>query len=141
MTVLGKDKIHYVAQVLQYVPLAIMFFFAVSFWRYGHTEGVYILGLAGLGLLLLNGLLHISCIRDKILVYRKHISLVASVIIISIGVHSLVIGNIYDGIFCVLLGMTFLFMAVLKGKWGIICSTVVLVLAIGFLILYFLEAS
>ena len=120
---------------LQYVPIAIIFFFAVSFWRDGHTEGVYILGLAGLGLLLLNGLLHINRIRDKILVYRKHIGLVASVIIISIGAYSLVIGNIYDGIFYVLLGMTFLFMEVLKGKWGLICSTVVLVLAIGLLIL------
>lgn len=135
MAILGKDKIRYILRILQYTPVAITFFFAVSFWRDGHTEGAYILGLTSLGLLLLNGLLHISHIRDKIVAYKKHIGLIASIIIISIGVYALAIGNIYDGIFYVLLGMTFLFMEILRGKWAIVCSSVVLLLAIGFLIL------
>lgn len=134
MTILGKDRIRDILRILQYAPVAIIFFFAVSLWRDGYTEGAYILGLTGLGLLLLNGLLHISCFRDVTVAYKKHIGLVASFIITSIGVHSLLMADIYAGIFYVLLGMTFLFMEVLKGKWGIICCIVVLVFAVGILI-------
>lgn len=138
MKFLGEDVVRHLGRVLQFAPVAIAFFFALSFWRKGFTEGAIITGLIGIGLLLLIVLLHVI---EKITGNTRRFVLVCSILIISIGVHSLVIGNIYDGIFYVLLGMTFLFMAVLKGKWGIICSTVVLVLAIGFLILYFLEAS
>ena len=138
MKFLGEDVVRHLGRVLQFAPVAIAFFFALSFWRKGFTEGAIITGLIGIGLLLLIVLLHVI---EKITGNTRRFVLVCSILIIAIGVHSLVIGNIYDGIFYVLLGMTFLFMAVLKGKWGIICSTVVLVLAIGFLILYFLEAS
>ena len=138
MKFLGEDVVRHLGRVLQFAPVAIAFFFALSFWRKGFTEGAIITGLIGIGLLLLIVLLHVI---EKITGNTRRFVLVCSILIIAIGVHSLVIGNIYDGIFYVLLGMTFLFMAVLKGKWGIICSTVVLVLAIGFLILHFLEAS
>ena len=138
MKFLGEDVVRHLGRVLQFAPVAMAFFFALSFWRKGFTEGAIITGLIGIGLLLLIVLLHVI---EKITGNTRRFVLVCSILIIAIGVHSLVIGNIYDGIFYVLLGMTFLFMAVLKGKWGIICSTVVLVLAIGFLILYFLEAS
>ena len=53
MTILGKDKIRHIARVLQYAPIAIAFFFAVSFWRKGFTEGAIAFGLMGIGFLLL----------------------------------------------------------------------------------------
>ena len=135
MTLLGSEKIRRIARILQYVPVVVTFFFALSFWRKGFNEEAVAIGTVCIGLLLLNLLLHISHIRDKIMAIRKPLCLVASVIIISIGVYSLAIGSIYAGIFYVLLGITFLFMEILKGKWGVICSAVVLVLAVGVLIL------
>ena len=66
---------------------------------------------------------------------RRPLGFVVSIIIISLGVYSLIIGSIYGGIFYVLLGMNFLFMEIFKGKWGGICCTLVLVLAVGILIL------
>lgn len=135
MKTLGNEKIRHIAQTLQYVPVVVTFFFALSFWRKGFNEGAVALGAACIGLLLLNLLLHIRQIRDRIMAIRKPLGLVASIIIISIGVYSLITASIYAGIFYVLIGMTFLFMEILKGKWGVICCTVVLVLAVGALIL------
>ncbi len=135
MIMLGKDKIHHLARVLQYTPVAITLFFTLAFWREGFTEGTIAIGAVCIGLLLLNLLLHIRQIRDRIMAIRKPLGLVASIIIISIGVYSLITASIYAGIFYVLIGMTFLFIEILKGKWGVICCTVVLVLAVGVLIL------
>ncbi|MCE2393975.1 hypothetical protein J4G02_05205 [Candidatus Poribacteria bacterium] len=135
MRMLGNKKIRHIARILQYVPVVVTFFFALSFWRKGFNEGAVAIGAVCIGLLLLNLLLHIDHIGDKIMAIRKPLGLVASVIIISIGVYSLAIGSIYAGIFYVLLGMTFLFMEILKGKWGVICCAAVLVLAVGVLIL------
>ncbi len=135
MRLLGSEKIRHIARILQYVPVVVTFFFALSFWRKGFNEGAVAVGGVCIGLLLLNLLLHIGHIRDKIMAVRKPLCLVASVIVISIGVYFLAIGSIYAGLFYVLLGITFLFMEILQGKRGIIYSAVVLVLAIGVLIL------
>ena len=135
MRMLGNEKIRHIARILQYVPVVVTFFFALSFWRKGFNEGAVAIGAVCIGLLLLNLLLHIGYIGDKIMAIRKPLGLVASVIIISIGVYSLAIGSIYAGIFYVLLGMMFLFMEILKEKWGVICCAAALVLAVGVLIL------
>ena len=39
MKFLGKDVVRYLGRVLQYAPVAIAFFFALSFWRKGFTVG------------------------------------------------------------------------------------------------------
>jgi hypothetical protein len=135
MTILGKDKIRLILRVLQYTPVAITFFFTLSFWREGDIEGAVAIGAVCIGLMLLNLLLHISHIRNRIMAISRPLGLVVSVAIILLGVYSLVVGSIYAGIFYVLLGMTFLFMEILKGKWGVICGAVALVLAVGILIL------
>ncbi len=134
MLSLGKDKIRSVLRILQYTPVAITFFFTLSFWQEGDTEGALHMGAACIGLMLLNLLLHIRSIRDKVMAIRKPIGLVVSVVLISLGLYSLVMGSISSGIFGVLIGMLFLSMEILKGKWGIICCAVVLVLAVGILI-------
>ena len=135
MTILGKDRLRFFLRILQYTPVAITFFFTLSFWREGDTEGAMAIGAACVGLMSLNLLLHIGHIRDKIMAIKKPIGLAVSVVIISLGMYSLVIGSIYDGIFYMLLGISFLFMEILKDWRGLICSAVVLVLAIGVLIL------
>ena len=135
MTILNKDKIRFVLRVLQYTPVAITFFFTLSFWREGDTEGAVAIGAACISLMSLNLLLHIGRIRNKLMAIRRHLGFVVSVLIISLGVYSLVIGSIYGGIFYVLIGMNFLSMEILKGKWRVICCTVALVLAVGNLIL------
>lgn len=59
MKILGKDIICHLGRILQYAPVAVAFFFALSFWRKGFTEGAIITGLVGIGLLLLSALLHV----------------------------------------------------------------------------------
>ena len=115
MRMLGNEKIRHIARILQYVPVVVTFFFALSFWRKGFNEGAVAIGAVCIGLLLVNLLLHIRHIGAKIMAIRKPLGLVASVIIISIGGVSLAIGSIYAGIFYVLLGG--LFMEILKGIW------------------------
>lgn len=63
MKLLGKAAVRHLGRILQYAPVAIAFFFALSFWRMGFTEGAIITGLMGIGLLLLIALLHVI---DKI---------------------------------------------------------------------------
>jgi hypothetical protein len=99
MTILDKDKIRLILRILQYVPVAITFFFTLSFWREGDTEGAVAIGAVCIGLMLLNLLLHISHIRNKLMAIRRHLGFVVSVLIISLGVYSLVIGSIYGGYF------------------------------------------
>ena len=135
MAILGKDKIRLILRVLQYTPVAITFFFTLSFWREGDIEGTVAIGAVCIGLMLLNLLLHISYIRNRIMAISRPLGLVCSILLIAIGAYSLVLGSIYAGIFYVLLGIAFLFMEILKGKWGFICCAVVLVLAVGILIL------
>ena len=135
MTILGKDKIRYILRILQYTPVMITFYFTLSFWREGDPEGAVHMGASCLALMLLNLLLHIGAIRDKLMAIRKPIGLVVSVAIISLGVYSLAIGSTYNGISGVLIGMMFLFMEILKGKWAIIGCAVTLVAAMGILVL------
>ena len=64
-----------------------------------------------------------------------------SSLIVIIGAYLLVTGNIYSGIFYVLVGMNLIFEKFLKGKWKSICCAIALTLAVGALILYFLETA
>ena len=135
MIALDKDKMRLVLRILQYTPVAITFYFMLSFWREGNTEGAVVLGSVCIGLTLLNLLLHIGPIRDKTVAIRKPLCLVGSVIITAVGVYAWVMGGTYNAIFYVLIGVTFLFMEILKGKWMVICCVVALVLAMGTLVL------
>lgn len=53
MKFLAKDIVRHLGRILQYVPVAIAFFLALSFWRMGFTEGAIITGLMGIGFILL----------------------------------------------------------------------------------------
>ena len=132
MTILGKDKIRHIARVLQYAPIAIAFFFAVSFWRKGFTEGAIAFGLMGIGFLLLIVLLHIT---EKIIGNKRRFVLVCSILVIAIGVYSLIDEDIYAGIGITSIGMTLIFSELVRGKWKHICCGVVIGLAVGAFIL------
>ena len=136
MATLDKDKIRRIARVLQYAPIAITFFFTLSFWREGDTEGTVAMGAVCIGLMLLNLLLHITHIRDKLMAIRKPLGLIVSILIISIGMYSLALGNIYMGMFYALIGMNLIFDKFLKGRWKHICCAVTLGIAVGAFILY-----
>ena len=52
MTVLGKDKIHYIEKVLLYTPIMVGVFLALSVWGEGLTFGFMGIGLILIGVLL-----------------------------------------------------------------------------------------
>ena len=81
MKFLEKDVVRHLGRILQYAPVAIAFFFAISFWRKGFTEGAIITGLVGIGLLLLNVLLHVI---EKITGSTRRFVLVCSILVIAI---------------------------------------------------------
>lgn len=132
MTALGKDKIRPIGRILQYAPAAVAFFFALSFWRKGFTEGAIVTGLIGIGFLLLIVLLHVI---EKITGNTKRFVLVCSILVIAIGGYSLIDGNIYMGISQIAIGMNLIFAYLLKGKWQHICCAAALGIAVGAMIL------
>lgn len=132
MTILRKDIVRHLGRILQYAPVAVAFFFALSFWRKGFTEGAIITGLVGIGLLLLNALLHVI---EKITGSTRRFVLVCSILVIAIGAYSLIDGNLYMGISQMALGMSMIFDQVLKGKWRHICCAAAIGLAVGAIIL------
>ena len=130
MTDLKKRILDYIANGVQYVLIVIILCFALQSWREGLIEAAILFGGLGVGSILLSVLLHTCKVTGSI----RRCTYVCSVALIALGVYSLVIGSIYDGIFVVLIGMNFLFMEILKGKWVFVGCTVVLVLAVGILI-------
>ena len=133
MKFLGKDAVRHLGRILQYAPAAIAFFFALSFWRMGFTEGAIITGLIGVGLLLLIVLLHVI---EKITENTKRFVLICSILVIAIGVYSLTDGDIYMGISQMALGMSLIFTQLLKGKWQHICCAAALGIAVGAIVLF-----
>ena len=129
MTVLGKDKIHYIEKVLLYTPIMVGVFLALSVWGGGLT-----FGLIGIGLILIGVLLDI--IKKFAGNNGRFMPSMYSILIISIGTYSLAIGNIYMGIFYALIGMNMIFDKFLKGRWKHICCAVTLGIAVGVFILY-----
>ena len=132
MKFLGKDIVRQLGRILQYVPVAIAFFLALSFWRMGFTEGAIITGLVGIGLLLLIVLLHVV---EKITGNERRFVLICSALVIAIGVYSLIDADIYMGISQVAIGMSLIFGQLLKGKWQHICCAAALGIAVGAIIL------
>ncbi len=131
MTTLRKRIIDHIARAEQYVLIVIILFLALLSWQEGFIEAAVVFGASGIGLILLSILLHICKITGSI----GRFTFVCSISVIALGVYSLAIGGIYEGIFYVLIGIIILPMEVLNGKWGVICGAVVLVLAVGALIL------
>ena len=134
MTILGKDSLHYIEKVLLYTPIMVGIFIALSVWSGGLTFGFMVIGLILIGITL-------DSIKKIAGNNKRFVPPVYSSLIVIIGGYLLVTGNIYNGIFYVLVGMNFIFEKFLKGKWKSICCAIVLTLAVGALILYFLEAS
>ena len=58
MKIPSRDKIRPIARILQFAPVAAVFFVALSFWQKGSIEVAVIFGLMGIGLLLLIGFIH-----------------------------------------------------------------------------------
>ena len=134
MTILGKDKIHYIEKVLLYTPIMVGIFIALSVWGEGFTLGFMGIGLILIGVLL-DGIKKIAGNNRRFVPHRL------SLIVVVIGGYFLAIGDIYVGIFYVLIGMNLIFEKFLKGEWKSICCAIALTLAVGALILSFLEAS
>ena len=132
MKFLEKDVVRYLGRTLQFAPVAIAFFFALSFWRKGFTEGAIITGLIGIGLLLLIILLNVI---EKITGNTRRFVLVCSILVIAIGGYSLIDGDIYMGISQMAIGMSLIFGQLLKGKWQHICCAAALGIAVGAIIL------
>ena len=134
MTILGKDRLHYIEKVLLYTPIMMGIFIALSVWSGGLTVGVMVVGAILIGITL-------NSIKKIAGNNKRFVPPVCSSLIVIIGGYLLVTGNIYNGIFYVLVGMNLIFEKFLKGKWKSICCAIALTLAVGALILYFLEAS
>ena len=130
MTGLKKRIIGHIANGVQYMFIVVILFFALQSWREGLIETAILFGGLGVGSILLSALLHICKVTGSI----RRCTFVGSAALIALGVHSLVIGSIYDGISVVAIGMNFLFMEILRGKWVFIGCTIALVLAVGILI-------
>ena len=134
MTILGKDRLHYIEKVLLYTPIMVGIFIALSVWSGELTVGFMVIGLILIGITL-------DSIKKIAGSNKRFVPPVYSSLIVIIGGYILVTGNIYNGIFYVLVGMNFIFEEFLKGKWKSICCAIALTLVVGALILYFLEAS
>lgn len=135
MTILDKDRLHYIEKVLLYTPIMVGIFIALSVWSGGLTVGFTVIGVILIGITL-------DSINKKIAGNNKRfVPPVYSSLIVIIGGYLLVTGNIYNGIFYVLVGMNLIFEKFLKEKWKSICCAIALTLAVGALILYFLEVS
>ena len=72
---------------------------------------------------------------------KRFVPPVYSSLIVIIGGYLLVTGNIYNGIFYVLVGMNLIFEKFLRGKWKSICCAIALTLAVGALILSFFRTA
>ena len=132
MKFLGRDAGRHLGWTLQCVPVAIAFFYALSFWRKGFTEGAVIFGLMGIGFILLVVLLHIT---EKIMENTRRFVLVFSILVIAIRVYSLIDGDLYMGISQTAIGMSLIFGQLLRGKWQHVCCAVALGIAVGAIIL------
>lgn len=134
MAILGRDRLHYIEKVLLYTPIMVGIFIALSVWSGGLTVGFMVIGVILIGITL-------DSIKKIAENNKRFVPPVYSSLIVISGGYLLVTGDIYIGIFYVLVGMNFLFEKFLKGKWKSICCAIALTLAVGAFILYFLEAS
>ena len=134
MTILGRDRLHYTEKILLYTPIMVGIFIALSVWSGGLTVGFMVIGVILIGITL-------DSIKKIAGNNKRFVPPVYSSLIVISGGYLLVTGDIYIGIFYVLVGMNFIFEKFLKGKWKSICCAIALTLAVGAFILYFLEAS
>lgn len=134
MAILGKDRLHYIEKVLLYTPIMVGIFIALSVWSGGLTVGFMVIGVILIGITL-------DSIKKIAGNNKRFVPPVYSSLIVIIGGYLLVTGNIYMGMFYVLVGMNLIFEKFLKGKGKSICCAIALTFAVGAPILYFLEAS
>ena len=131
MTILGKDRLHYIEKVLLYTPIMVGIFIALSVWSGGLT-----FGFMGIGLILIGVVLNII---KKITGNNRLPTF--SILIIAIGIYVLIDGDSYMGIFYTLFGMSLIFKEFLKGKWSHICYAITMWFAVVAFILYLVRNS
>ena len=126
MTILGKNKLHYIEKVLLYTPIMVGIFIALSV-----RSGELTVGFMAVGVMLIGVLLNII---KKITGSNRLPT--ASILIVAIGIYVLINGDSYMGIFYILLGMSLIFNEFLKGKWSHICYAITMCFAVVAFILY-----
>ncbi len=126
MTILGKNKLHYIEKVLLYTPIMVGIFIALSVWSGELTVGFMVVGLMLIGVLL--------NIIKKITGSNRLPTV--SILIVAIGIYVLINGDSYMGIFYILLGISLIFNEFLKGKWSHICYAITMWFAVVAFILY-----
>lgn len=131
MTILGKDRLHYIQKVLLYTPIMVGIFIALSVWSGELTVGFMVVGLMLLGVLL-------NIIKR---ITGNNRLPTVSILIVALGIYVLVDGDSYMGIFYTLFGMSLIFNEFLKGKRSHICYAITMWFAVVAFILYFVRNS
>ena len=93
MKILAKVK--KLSVVVLYVPAALFFFFALSFWRTGDTESAFIYGLLGIGFVLLGALL--QTIR-RFIGNERRFEIFTIIMVFCCSLYMWIYGDVYDGL-------------------------------------------
>ena len=132
MKMLGDDKVRVLRFAAQFVPAMIPLFFSLYFWKKGWTEPAITFMLLGIGLILLGGFL---VLVKRIIGNDRYFVIIGGVLLILIGLYCWIgSGNIYTGIFAILVSIAVISGEILKEKRWQIGITVALALAVGTII-------
>ena len=132
MKILGDDKIRVLRFTVQFLPAMIPLFFSLYFWKKGWTEPAITFMLLGIGLILLGGFL---VLVKRIIGNDRYFVIIGGVLLILIGLYCWIgSGNIYTGIFAILVSIAVISGEILKEKWWQIGITAALALAVGTII-------
>ena len=132
MKILGDDKVRVLRFAAQFLPAMIPLFFSLYFWKKGWVEPAITFMLLGIGLILLGGFL---ILVKRIIGNDRYFVIIGGVLLVLIGLYCWIgSGNIYAGIFAVLVGMAVILGEILKEKRWQIGITIALVLAVGTII-------
>ena len=132
MKILGDDKVRVLRFAVQFLPAMIPLFFSLYFWNKGWTEPAITFMLLGIGLILLGGFL---ILVKRIIGNDRYFVIIGGVLLILIGLYCWIVsGNLYTGIFAILVSIAVILGETLKEKRWQIGITVALVLAVGTII-------
>ncbi len=132
MKIPGDDKVRVLRFAVQFLPAMIPLFFSLYFWKKGWTEPAITFMLLSIGLILLGGFL---ILVKRIIGNDRYFVVIGGILLILIGLYCWIgSGNIYTGIFAVLVGMAVILGEMLKEKRWQISITVAFVLAVGTII-------
>ena len=132
MKIPRDDKVRMLRFAVQFLPAMIPLFFSLYFWKKGWTEPAITFMLLSIGLILLGGFL---ILVKRIIGNDRYFVVIGGVLLILIGLYCWIgSGNIYTGIFAVLVGMAVILGEMLKEKRWQISITVAFMLAVGTII-------